>query len=93
VEPAGEARAELDERQPLRGARHAGLPGDGFVGSKSGKLGGPPQEPSPPPDDKPYSERSTFCANVVQLPDGRMLMAGGPTTTTAAPWARRDNPR
>ncbi|HEV7865663.1 MAG TPA: kelch motif-containing protein [Acidimicrobiia bacterium] len=54
-----------------------GRPGDGFVGSKWGKLGGPPQEPSNPPDDKPYSERSTFCADIAQLPDGRMLMAGG----------------
>jgi hypothetical protein len=54
-----------------------GRPGDGFVGSKWGKLGGPPQEPSSPPDDKPYSERSTFCADIAQLPDGRMLIAGG----------------
>ena len=54
-----------------------GRPGDGFVGSKWGKLGGPPQQPSSPPDDKPYSERSTFCADIAQLPDGRMLMAGG----------------
>jgi hypothetical protein len=54
-----------------------GRPGDGFVGSKWGKLGGPPQEPSSPPDDKPYRERSTFCADIAQLGDGRMLMAGG----------------
>jgi hypothetical protein len=54
-----------------------GRPGDGFVGSKWGKLGGPPQQPSSPPDDKPYSERSTFCADIAQLPDGRVLMAGG----------------
>jgi hypothetical protein len=54
-----------------------GRPGDGFVGSTWGKLGGPPQQPSSPPDDKPYSERSTFCADIAQLPDGRMLMAGG----------------
>jgi hypothetical protein len=54
-----------------------GRPGDGFVGSKWGKLGGPPQEPSSPPDDKPYKERSTFCADIAQLGDGRMLMAGG----------------
>ncbi|HYH51986.1 MAG TPA: galactose oxidase early set domain-containing protein [Acidimicrobiia bacterium] len=54
-----------------------GRPGDGFVGSKWGKLGGPPQQPSSPPDDKPYSERSTFCADAAQLPDGRILMAGG----------------
>jgi hypothetical protein len=54
-----------------------GRPGDGFVGSKWGQLGGPPQEPSSPPDDKPYKERSTFCADIAQLGDGRMLMAGG----------------
>jgi len=54
-----------------------GRPGDGFVGSTWGKLGGPPQQPTSPPDDKPYSERSTFCADIAQLPDGRMLMAGG----------------
>jgi hypothetical protein len=54
-----------------------GRPGDGFVGSTWGKLGGPAQTPSSPPDDKPYSERSTFCADIAQLPDGRMLMAGG----------------
>jgi hypothetical protein len=54
-----------------------GRPGDGFVGSKWGQLGGPEQEPSSPPDDKPYAERSTFCADIAQLPDGRMLIAGG----------------
>ncbi|MDQ1500710.1 MAG: hypothetical protein QOI86_4050, partial [Actinomycetota bacterium] len=54
-----------------------GRPGDGFIGSKWGKLGGPPQQPSSPPDDKPYKERSTFCADIAQLGDGRMLMAGG----------------
>ena len=54
-----------------------GRGGDGFWGSKWEKLGGPPQEPSSPPDDKPYSERSTFCADIAQLPDGRMLLAGG----------------
>ncbi|MGH8999354.1 MAG: hypothetical protein ACRDY7_08185, partial [Acidimicrobiia bacterium] len=54
-----------------------GRPGDGFVGSAWGKLGGPPQEPSSPPDDKPYSERSTFCSDIVQMADGRLLFAGG----------------
>jgi hypothetical protein len=54
-----------------------GRPGDGFTGSTWGKLGGPPQEPSSPPDDKPYSERSTFCSDIAQLPDGRYLLAGG----------------
>src|SRR5581483_5118811 len=54
-----------------------GRPGDGFVGSKWGKLGGPPQQPSSPPDDRPYKERSTFCADIAQLGDGRVLMAGG----------------
>ena len=54
-----------------------GRPGDGFWGSKWGKLGGPPQQPSSPPDDKPYSERGTFCADIAQLADGRVLMVGG----------------
>jgi hypothetical protein len=62
---------------PFGVAGAPGRPGDGFVGSTWGKAGGPPQQPSSPPDDKPYSERSTFCADIVQLPDGRMLMAGG----------------
>lgn len=54
-----------------------GRPGDGFTGSAWGKLGGPPQEPSAPPDDKPYSDRATFCTDVTQLADGRLLLAGG----------------
>lgn len=54
-----------------------GRPGDGFVGSAWGRLGGPPQEPSSPPDDKPYSDRPTFCADVAQLADGRIIVVGG----------------
>ena len=54
-----------------------GQPGGGFTGSKWGKLGGPPQASASPPDDKPYKERSTFCADVAQLADGRIIFAGG----------------
>ena len=54
-----------------------GRPGDGFTGSKWGQLGGPPQQPSSPPDDKPYSERSTFCGDAAQMADGRVMIVGG----------------
>src|SRR5260370_38733466 len=40
-----------------------GPPGDGFAGSEWGKPGGPPQEPSRPPDDRPYKGPSTPCAD------------------------------
>ncbi len=54
-----------------------GRPGDGFWGSKWGQLGGPPQQPSSPPDDKPYAERSTFCGDAAQMADGRVMIVGG----------------
>ena len=68
-----------------------GRPGDGFVGSKWGKLGGPPQQPSSPPDNKAYKERSTFCADIAQLADGRMLMAGGTDYYNEPEILNRDN--
>jgi len=54
-----------------------GRPGSGFVGSTWGKLGGPPGPNSAPPDDKAYNDRPTFCADVAQLADGRILVVGG----------------
>jgi hypothetical protein len=54
-----------------------GRPGDGFVGSTWGQLGGPPQEPTSPPDDTGRSEGTLFCADFTQLGDGRILIAGG----------------
>ncbi|MGH9037877.1 MAG: hypothetical protein ACRD0O_19130, partial [Acidimicrobiia bacterium] len=54
-----------------------GRPGDGFVGSTWGQLGGPPQEPTSPPDDTGGSDGNIFCADVTQLGDGRILIAGG----------------
>src|SRR5205807_283202 len=62
---------------PCGGVGAPGRPGGGWAAPQGGKRGGPPEGPSSPPDDKPYKERSTFCADIAQLGDGRMLMAGG----------------
>ncbi len=54
-----------------------GRPGDGFVGSAWGRAGGPPQEPTSPPDDVQDNDGGLFCSDVAQLADGRLLLAGG----------------
>ncbi len=57
-----------------------GRPGDGFLGSTWGKLGGPPNDRAYPPDDSSPSRHNSgdmFCADVTTLADGRVLIAGG----------------
>lgn len=59
------------------GSGAPGRPGDGFVGAVWGKAGLPPGEPSSPPDDPVDNDGDLFCSEVVSLPDGRVLFAGG----------------
>ena len=54
-----------------------GGPGDGLVGTVWGNLGGPPQNPTSPPDDVQANDGDLFCTDMVQLADGRILIAGG----------------
>jgi hypothetical protein len=57
-----------------------GRPGDGFLGSTWGKLGGPESYPVAPPDDSSSTRKNSgdmFCADVTSLADGRILIAGG----------------
>jgi hypothetical protein len=54
-----------------------GRPGDGLVGSTWGQVGGPSEPPTAPPDDPQANDGDMFCADVAQLPDGRLLIAGG----------------
>lgn len=52
-----------------------GRPGDGLVGSTIGTLYEAP--PVAPPDDPADNDADMFCADLVQLADGRILIAGG----------------
>lgn len=52
-----------------------GRPGDGLVGSTFGQLYSAP--PVAPPDDPADNDADMFCADLVQLADGRLLIAGG----------------
>jgi len=54
-----------------------GRPGDGLVGSAAGAAGVPEQQPTSPPDDTAANDGDMFCADVVSLPDGRVLAVGG----------------
>ncbi|MEW6472589.1 MAG: galactose oxidase early set domain-containing protein [Actinomycetota bacterium] len=54
-----------------------GRPGDGFVGSTAGALGVPPHEPTSSPDYGSRWDGDMFCADLMTLPDGRVLIAGG----------------
>ncbi|HLF41524.1 MAG TPA: galactose oxidase-like domain-containing protein, partial [Acidimicrobiia bacterium] len=54
-----------------------GRPGDGLVGSTWGELGGPPHDPTSTPDDASKNDGDMFCADLTQLPDGRILVVGG----------------
>ena len=54
-----------------------GRPGDGLVGSTWGSLGGPAHDPTAPPDDTAANDGDMFCADLIALPDGRILIAGG----------------
>jgi galactose oxidase-like protein len=52
-----------------------GRPGDGLVGSTFGQLY--PAPPVAPPDDAADNDADMFCSDLVQLADGRLLIAGG----------------
>ena len=65
------------EQDPFGVIGAPGRPGDGLVGTVWGKLGGPPQNPSSPPDDVQENDGDLFCTDMVQLADGRILIAGG----------------
>jgi galactose oxidase-like protein len=52
-----------------------GRPGDGLTGSTFGQLYSAP--PVAPPDDPADNDADMFCADLVQLADGRILIAGG----------------
>jgi hypothetical protein len=54
-----------------------GRPGDGLVGSTWGSLAGPAHDPTAPPDDTAANDADMFCADLMALPDGRILIAGG----------------
>jgi hypothetical protein len=54
-----------------------GRPGDGFTGSLAGQLGIPPQDPTCAPDDVQDNDGDIFCADIVQMGDGRQLLVGG----------------
>ena len=54
-----------------------GRPGDGLVGSIWDALGGPAYDPTAPPDDTAANDADLFCADLMALPDGRILIAGG----------------
>jgi len=62
---------------PLGAVGVPGRPGDGFVGSAWGRLGGPPHDPTSSPDDPEANDGDLFCSDITALPDGRLLMAGG----------------
>ncbi|MDQ1506856.1 MAG: hypothetical protein QOD57_4583 [Actinomycetota bacterium] len=62
---------------PLGALGVPGRPGDGFVGSAWGRLGGPAQAPSSPPDDKADNDGDLFCSDITALPGGTLLLAGG----------------
>ena len=66
-----------DEMDPFGVAGVPGRPGDGLAGTVWGMLGGPEQNPTSPPDDVQENDGDLFCTDMVQLADGRLLIAGG----------------
>jgi hypothetical protein len=62
---------------PVGAAGVPGRPGDGFVGSTWGSLGGPPHDPTSSPDDPAPNDGDMFCADLTVLPNGKVLIAGG----------------
>lgn len=72
IEPGGEG---LDDPLGMLGV--PGNPGDGFAGSLWAQLGGPPNDPTSPPDDVQENDGDLFCTDQAMLSDGRILIAGG----------------
>jgi hypothetical protein len=62
---------------PLGMAGVPGRPGDGWVGSTWGQLGGPSHAPTSSPDDPSNNDGDMFCGDLTLLYDGRVLTAGG----------------
>jgi hypothetical protein len=62
---------------PFAFAGVPGRPGDGPVGSLWGDVGGPPHEPTSPPDDAADNDGDLFCSDLTELPNGKILLAGG----------------
>jgi hypothetical protein len=62
---------------PLGAAGVPGRPGDGFVGSTWGGVGGPSHDPTSSPDDPSPNDGDMFCADLTALPNGKILIAGG----------------
>jgi hypothetical protein len=81
-ENGGGTNANIDEgsafgEDPFGTLGAPGRPGDGRFGSFWGSIGGPEQNPSDPPDDVQENDLDFFCSDEAQLPDGRVLIAGG----------------
>lgn len=70
-----EGHQSYDDPQGALGV--PGRPGDGFVGSTWGDLGGPESNPTSTPDDTSVNDGDMFCADLTTLPDGRILVVGG----------------
>jgi len=62
---------------PLATAGVPGRPGDGLVGSTSGRLGGPEHRPTNSPNDHDWNDMDLFCSDLAGMADGRILVAGG----------------
>jgi len=72
IEPGQESSDD-----PLGAAGVPGRPGDGFVGSAWGSIGGPSHDPTSSPDDPAPNDGDMFCADLTALPGGKILIAGG----------------
>jgi len=66
-----------------------GRPGDGITGSVVGQIY--PTDPVAPPDDPVDNDNDMFCSDLSQLPDGRILVAGG-SDFYASPFIPYDTP-
>lgn len=76
IKPGRDQRACLEENpQGVLGV--PGRPGDGLVGSAAGAAGAPESDPSCSPDDPADNDAAFFCADIVNLPDGRPMVVGG----------------
>jgi hypothetical protein len=63
--------------EPFGMAGVPGRPGDGFVGSTWGAVGGPEQKPSASQDDHHWADMDLFCSDLSGMADGRVLIVGG----------------